>query len=171
MKKLFAIYVGGKLAKANIEVHDMRFVVAASIEDTYDELRRQWWGKPGSLHIDCWAELDHADGYDVSLRAEPFTGPEKLFYVNLGGYSPGEFSERHRNMFVVARTVAEAKSRAMKAVKGWDAPHRDDMYAAEQAFALDKRIDDQRLYLHLTSSPEIRDLKFTCAYTPIRKAG
>jgi hypothetical protein len=38
--KLFAIYVGGELEGANIELHDMRFVVAPSIGETYDELRR-----------------------------------------------------------------------------------------------------------------------------------
>jgi Domain of Unknown Function (DUF1543) len=39
--KLFAIYVGGELEGANIELHDMRFIVAPSIADTYEELRRQ----------------------------------------------------------------------------------------------------------------------------------
>lgn len=67
--KLFAIYIGGEMAGANIEVHDARFVLAASMEETYAELRRQWWGIPRSLHIDCWAEISHADGYDISLRA------------------------------------------------------------------------------------------------------
>jgi hypothetical protein len=40
--KLFAIYVGGEAVGANIEVHDMRFVAATSLEDTYEELKRQW---------------------------------------------------------------------------------------------------------------------------------
>ena len=56
--KLFAIYIGGAMKGANIEVHDIRFIAAPSILDTHDDLRRQWWGKPGSLHIDCWAEID-----------------------------------------------------------------------------------------------------------------
>lgn len=70
--KLFAIYIGGEFEGANIELHDMRFVVAPAITDTYDELRRQWWVIPKSLHIDCWAEIDHVDGYDISLHPEPF---------------------------------------------------------------------------------------------------
>ena len=100
--KLFAIYIGGEHPGANIEVHDMRFVAAPSIEDTYEALKRQWWGRPGSLHIDCWSELSHADGYEIALRPEPFFGPERLFYVNLGGYDRIEFAEKHRNVFVVA---------------------------------------------------------------------
>ncbi|MDH7638176.1 DUF1543 domain-containing protein [Sphingomonas oryzagri] len=166
--KLFAIYIGGEVARANIEVHDMRFVVASSIDQTHNELRRQWWGRPGSLHIDCWAEIDHADGYDVSLRSEPYEGAERLYYVNLGGYDPADFSEKHRNMFVVAKGVAQAKCRALRTVKDWDAAHRDDLYEAEQAFALDGVGSDQRFYIHLIRSEQTHPLHFTCEYLPIR---
>jgi hypothetical protein len=166
--KLFAIYIGGEFARANIEVHDMRFVVAPSIGDTYDELRRQWWGTPGSLHIDCWAEIDHADGYDVSLRPQPFGGAEKLFYINLGGYDRSDFSEKHKNMFVVAETATKAKVRALNAVRDWDELHRDDLYEADQAFALDRYAGEQRLHVHLTPAGESRGMRFNCDYTPIR---
>lgn len=166
--KLFAIYVGGELEGANIELHDMRFVVAPSITDTYDELRRQWWGKPKSLHIDCWAELSHIDGYDVSLLAEPYVGPERLFYVNLGGYDSREFLEVHRNAFVVADTVAQAKYRAIKTVKHLREPHRDDLYEAEQAFALTDVAREAHLYVHLEKTSQTREIAFTCDYTPIR---
>lgn len=166
--KLFAIYVGGEMAGANIELHDMRFVVADTITDTYDELRRQWWGKPKSLHIDCWAELSHVDGFDVSLRPEPFLGDERLFYVNLGGYDSAEFLEVHRNAFVVAETVAQAKYRAVKGVKHWREPHRDDFYEADQAFALTAAAREQHLFVHLDAVSETRELSFTCDYTPLR---
>ncbi len=167
--KLFAIYIGGELRGANIELHDMRFVAAPSILDTHDELRRQWWGTPGSLHIDCWAELDHVDGYDVALRPELFDGDEKLFYVNLGGYDPAEFTEKHKNMFVVATSLSEAKTRALKSVKDWKIPHRDDVYDAEQAFSLHETAWQIPLHLHLTRTDEVRSLSFTCRYTPLKK--
>ena len=166
--KLFAIYVGGEHPRANIEVHDMRFVAASSIEQTHDELRRQWWGRPGSLHIDCWAEISHADGYDVQLRSEPYVGVEKLFYVNLGGYDGIDFAEKHRNVFVVADTVSRGKSRALKTVANWHEPHRDDLYEAEQAFALNKAANARGLYIHLTPGSVAGDPPFTCHYTPIR---
>lgn len=35
-KKLFIIYIGGSHEKAFIELHDMRFVIAETIEDTYE---------------------------------------------------------------------------------------------------------------------------------------
>lgn len=166
--KLFAIYIGGEMPGANIEVHDMRFVVAASIEETYAELRKQWWGLAKSLHIDCWAEVDHADGYEISLRPEPYEGSEKLYFVNLGGYVPGEFTEMHRNVFVVADNEAKAKSRAVRSVKGWRDPHRDNIYEAEHAFCLDLLVADQRLHLHLVRASITRELAFTCRYTPIK---
>jgi hypothetical protein len=168
--KLFAIYIGGEFPGANIEIHDVRFVVASSIEDTHDALRQQWWGISRSLHIDCWAEIGHADGYDISLRDEPFVGPERLFFVNLGGYEPGEFAERHRNVFVVAENEAKAKSRALKLVRDWIEPHRDDIYEAEKAFCLDEMTGDQRLHIHLEPAKAAREPAFTCQYIPIRKA-
>ncbi|QTC92236.1 DUF1543 domain-containing protein [Brevundimonas goettingensis] len=166
--KLFAIYIGGEHPGANIEVHDMRFVVAPTIEATYPTLLRQWWGKPGSLHVDCWAEVGHADGYEVTLRSEPFARGERLYYVNLGGYDGVDFAEKHRNVFVVADSLAGAKSRAIKLAKDWTDPHRDEMYEAEQAFALSEVAADQRLHIHLTPGLQTGPLPFTCRYTPIR---
>lgn len=49
--KLFAIYIGGAHKKSLIELHDMRFVIANTIEETYDTLRQSWWGIPASLHL------------------------------------------------------------------------------------------------------------------------
>lgn len=169
--RLFAIYIGGEHPRANIEVHDMRFVVAPSITETHEALRREWWGRPGSLHIDCWCEISHADGYRVTLRPEPFVGVERLYYVNLGGYDGVDFAEKHRNVFVVADTLAGAKTRAIKRAKGWDAPHRDEMYEAEQAFALDAAADVARLHIHLTPDLAAGDPPFSCDYVPIRSAG
>ena len=168
MMKLFAIYIGGEHPQANIEVHDMRFVVAPTIAETHEALRRQWWRRPGSLHIDCWAEITAADGHTVSLRPEPFEGSEALYYVNLGGYDRGAFTEQHRNVFVVADTFARAKARALQKARGWDAPHRDDFYEAEQAFALSDAAVAQRLHIHLTPAADTGEPPFSCEYTPIR---
>jgi Domain of Unknown Function (DUF1543) len=169
MMKLFALYIGGEHPSANIELHDMRFVVAPSISETHDELRKQWWGTPDSLHVDCWAELDHADGYDVELKPEPFPGKEKLYYVNLGGYDESDFLEKHKNVFVVARNLADAKARALHANRGWKQLHRDDLYEAEQAFCLADAGLEQRLHIHLAPSTLARNVAFTCKYTALKK--
>ncbi|MDF0544116.1 DUF1543 domain-containing protein [Sphingobium sp. H39-3-25] len=165
--KLFAIYIGGEHHAAHIEVHDVRFVVAPSLKATHAELRRQWWGTPGTLHIDCWAEIDHVDGYDVRLRPEVYKGRERLFFVNLGGYDPTDFAEQHRNMFVVAENATQAKARAMATISTWKDGHRDDLYDAEKAFALDAVIGD-RLHIHLEATELMRPPKFTCRYIPLK---
>lgn len=165
--KLFAIYIGGEHPGAHIEVHDVRFVVAETIKDTYAQLRTEWWGTPGTLHIDCWAEILHADGYDVALRPEPATTSEKLWFVNLGGYDGRDFAEQHKNMFVVATSVKDAKAKALASIADWKDAHRDDIYEAELAFALDGKIGD-RLHIHLTPAKDARPPKFVCRYTPLK---
>lgn len=167
--KLYAIYVGGEVEGGNIEVHDMRFVAASSLQETYADLAKQWWGKPNSLHIDCWAEITQADGYDVSLRPEPFVGSLKLYYVNMGGYDNSQFTELHRNLFVVAENITEAKRRAKASITGWDQPHRDDMYEADQAFCLSDNTEGKRLHIHLTPAEFLKPLAFTCRYIRLDK--
>ena len=166
--KLFAIYIGGEHPAANIEVHDMRFVAAPSIEATHETLLAQWWGREGSLHIDCWSELSQADGYEIRLLPEPYAGKEKLYYVNLGGYDGMTFAEQHRNVFVVADSLPAAKARAIKQATGWTDAHRDEMYEAEQAFALDDAAQAERLHIHLKPSLMTGEPNFTCHYNPIR---
>jgi hypothetical protein len=50
--KLFMFYVGGNCGNSNVELHDVRFAIGDAPEDCYDDLRRQWWGDPKSLHLD-----------------------------------------------------------------------------------------------------------------------
>lgn len=165
--KLFAIYIGGEHPSANIEIHDVRFVVATSIRETYDSLRADWWGTPGTLHVDCWAEIDHVGGYDVDLRSDRPVGRERLYFVNLGGYDGLGFAEQHKNMFVVATSITDAKTQALQSIDGWTDAHRDDLFEAEKAFSLDQMIGD-RLHIHLTPSEETRPPRFTCKYTPLK---
>ncbi|HEY0927966.1 DUF1543 domain-containing protein [Brevundimonas sp.] len=167
--KLFAIYVGGEHPGANIEVHDMRFVVAETLADTHDRLRAQWWGAPESLHIDCWAEITAADGYKVFLSSEPFAGPERLYYVNLGGYDRRAFIEQHRNVFVVAKDLPAAKARAITMATGWKDAHRDEIYEAEQAFSLDTDVQARGLHIHLKPLGLSAQPAFQCRYTPLRR--
>ena len=40
LNKLFMIYLGGSASNANLELHDIQFVIAPCIEDTYERLIR-----------------------------------------------------------------------------------------------------------------------------------
>jgi hypothetical protein len=50
--KLFAVYLGGRAAGCMIETHDVVFVVGHSLEETYPQLIKKWFGIPEQLHID-----------------------------------------------------------------------------------------------------------------------
>lgn len=167
--KLFAAYVGGMITGGNIELHDMRFVIGQRIQDTYGALRSQWWGIPESLHLDCWAELDHADGYFITLKREPSEGALKLYYVNVGGYGEGQFTELHENIFVVAPSEHKAKVRALKKVKHWGAFHQDEIYEAEQCFDLNDIAGQQQWFVHLTEGAPEGLPPVTCQYLRIGK--
>ena len=45
-KFLFLVVLGGRANKANIELHDVRWVVGSKIEDTFDTLRNDWFESP-----------------------------------------------------------------------------------------------------------------------------
>ena len=43
---LYLVVLGGRANKANIELHYVRWVVGSKIEDTYETLRKDWFGSP-----------------------------------------------------------------------------------------------------------------------------
>ena len=64
---LYLIVLGGRAEKANIELHDVRWVVGSRIEDTYDNLRNSWFGSSRGLHIDSYKRIKYVDGYRINL--------------------------------------------------------------------------------------------------------
>ena len=48
---LFLVVLGGRIKGCHVELHDVRWVVGDSIEDTIPELKRQWFGTRRGLHI------------------------------------------------------------------------------------------------------------------------
>lgn len=102
--KIFMIGMGGSVEGANIEVHDMQFIKASSLEDTFDEVIKRWYGT--SLHIDSYQELKYINGYEVDLNKK---SSKKLFMIVYGGYNPLFVDEVHRYNFVLANSKEEAK--------------------------------------------------------------
>src|SRR3984957_17958504 len=100
-KKLFAVFLGGRAPRCNTELHDVVFIVGQSIETSYERCMDKWFGDPLQLHIDSWVELQVGDGYRISLQAVPPEPGNKLYFINLGAYLPGQFTEVHANAFVV----------------------------------------------------------------------
>ena len=54
---LFLVVLGGRAHKANVELHDVRWVVGSKIEETYDILRSDWFGSVEGLHIDSYKKI------------------------------------------------------------------------------------------------------------------
>ncbi|MFN3913243.1 DUF1543 domain-containing protein [Hyphomonas sp.] len=127
--KLFAVFVGGNHARANIELHDLRFVAAETIEDTIPQLRAAWWGTPSSLHIDGYAELTHVDGRRIEVVPGPAcAAPEpSLWFVNVGGYAPDLFGEQHTYLFMVGASKPEIWTRARQLTPDWISRHKDNL--------------------------------------------
>lgn len=150
--KLFAVYLGGRAPKCNIELHDVAFVVGEEIEDTYEQLLDLWFGTPERLHLDSWFEMKVVDGYRISLQPEPFEGDTQLFFVNCGGYRPESFMEFHETGFLVADSVRGAKDAARaKLLKGMDSVHTDDAFDIDDCIAISQV---GGLHVHLTKTHE-----------------
>ncbi len=162
--KLFMFYVGGDCGNSNIELHDVRFCLGTNSQACYDDLRAQWWGTPNSLHIDSWAEISQVDGYDVILSQSPFQGAEKLFFLNLGGYTGSDFEEVHKNVLVVATSQRLAIQKSVQAQADWTLPHKDALVNIEKTVLLSDNFKEQGLYVHLVKSVDIKPLTFTSKY-------
>jgi Domain of Unknown Function (DUF1543) len=163
--KLFMFYVGGNFGNSNIELHDVRFSIGQIPEDCYDDLRRQWWGEPESLHLDCWGAVEQADGYDIELSTRPpDEDQQKLFFVNLGGYDPSEFTELHKNVLVISRDEAMAKAKAKAQINHWQKPHRDRLFEIEKTIDIGAQMQRSGYHLILTPATQEKPFQFECDY-------
>ena len=139
-KYLFLVVLGGKADKANIELHDVRWVIGSKIEETYDVLRNDWFGSFEGLHIDSYKKINYVDGYKINLKNidneklknnkfHNGNHPQiNLWFVNIGGYDPSSMQEKHEFGLVVASSSIEAKNKAKsKWLNGLKKKHKDDI--------------------------------------------
>ena len=139
-KFLYLVVVGGRSPKANIELHDVRWVIGSKIEDTYAQLRNDWFGSPHGLHIDSYKKIDSIDGYRIYIRdkenkelknkilKKKKIPNKKLWFVNIGGYDPSSMQEKHEFGLVVASSPSEAKNKAKsKWLIDCKQKHKDDI--------------------------------------------
>ena len=96
---LYLVVIGGRIPKANIEVHDVRWVIGSKIEDTFDVLRKDWFGAIDGLHIDSYKKIYSVDGNKIKIKKSQIKksainlikkvkNTKKLWFINLGGYDP-----------------------------------------------------------------------------------
>ncbi len=147
---LYLVVLGGRSEKANIELHDVRWVVGSKIEDTYDTLRKDWFGSPKGLHIDSYKKIRYIDGYKINLinfenyklekkQLVKKNKPRKnIWFVNIGGYIPTSMQEKHEFGLVIASNKLEAKKKAKsKWLIGCKKKHKDDLAYLEMIISCD----------------------------------
>lgn len=137
---LFVVMLGGKHPRAKIEVHDVVFAIADSLEATYPQLRQGWFGNPAGLHIDAWMRVDGVEGWKVELSPlAPVPGSPRLYFINLGGYEANTFGEAHHYLLVVAQDKNQAKSRARQhMLKHWQQAHTDALLDVDDCLPIDQ---------------------------------
>ena len=149
-KFLFLVVLGGRAKMANVELHDVRWAIGSRIEDTFDVLRRDWFGTLEGLHIDSYKKINYVDGYKINLKNienkqlknnkffNENTSKKNLWFVNIGGYDPSSMQEKHEFGLVVASDKLEAKNIAKsKWLMGCKKKHKDDIASLKKLIGCD----------------------------------
>ena len=68
---LFLVVLGGHINGCNVELHDVRWVIGETIEDTIKTLKSEWFGNKKGLHIDSYRKILHVDGMSVTVVHSP----------------------------------------------------------------------------------------------------
>ncbi|MFD2865144.1 DUF1543 domain-containing protein [Mucilaginibacter antarcticus] len=141
--KLYMLLLGSKAPGRHVEQHDFFFGIAASLPELVPAIKTFWRGAVGNLHIDGWREVNTVQGYSiVVVLKDENTVPSdnKLFFINLGGYTAGQLEEQHYVILSVntdrsqaiqnAKKAAFFKTNTIASVKGANA-HIDDKYGID----------------------------------------
>lgn len=149
---LFVVMLGGKHPRAKIEVHDIAFVVAETLEQTYPQLRADWFGNPKGVHIDSWMAVDGVERWRVELSPlAPSPGSPRLYFINLGGYESQTFGEAHHYLLVVAKDKREAMSKGKRQTMAhWTQTHTDAVLDVDDCVPID---EVSGRYVHLVEGP------------------
>lgn len=97
-QKLFMLLIGGMPPGRHTEQHDILFAIGETPKDLVDQINNFWPEAVGRLHIDAWREVTSVNGYQISVAEKPAAGTNsanKLFFINLGGYTKDIFDEQH----------------------------------------------------------------------------
>jgi hypothetical protein len=141
--KLYMLLLGCRPPGRNTEQHDVFFSIGHSIKELVPQMKAFWPEAKGTLHVDAWREVTHVNGYKITVvpreegRSATALSEEKLFFLNLGGYKPGEFDELHYKMLAVAKSKSEAMKQARQTAfykyKGFKgaASHIDDKFGVD----------------------------------------
>ena len=166
MPALYMFSLGGNAGRSNIEVHDIQFVVADSVEDAIPHLQAAWFGDADKLHLDGYQIINWVAGYDVVLQTAPASSGPKLFFVNVGGYADHTLAELHDFGLFVAIDAADAKRQALASLLvGSAQQHKDNLKDVDNHLLLDAL---QGYHIQLRPNPDGQALPIAWqGYRPI----
>ncbi|MEO6404901.1 MAG: DUF1543 domain-containing protein [Ferruginibacter sp.] len=137
--KLYMLVIGCKPAGRFTEQHDVFFGIGNSLNDLVPQINNSW-KDGGQIHIDSWREVTRVDEFTIKIVAKDINNHNNsagLFFLNLGGYKPGDLEEYHYKILTVAKDKAEAISRSKQTAfylhtgfKGAES-HIDDKYGID----------------------------------------
>lgn len=135
--KLYMVLLGCTPKGRLTEQHDIFFGIGTSVQSLVQDMYA-FWPDGGQLHVDSWREVTMVNGYEIKVTPKQSdTNTEKLFFLNLGGYKPGEFEEYHYKTLTIAPTMGKAIKAAKKTsfykhvgFKGAES-HIDEKYALD----------------------------------------
>ena len=138
--KLFMLKIGARPQGRLIEQHDVMFVIANSLSETIESVNQHWPAVKNNWHLDAWREVRRVGDYQILLSKDSLSKDglskdnaladnifaddrvgnkldshgKQLYFVNLGGYLPGQFEEFHYKTLVVAETLGKATAQVKK---------------------------------------------------------
>lgn len=161
------------------EQHDIFFGIGTSLKDLVPQMKAFWPGV--RIHIDAWREVTRVGDFRIEIRdRNPESHAPHLFFINLGGYRPGEFEEYHYKVLAVADTMAAASKQAKSThfykhvgFKGAES-HIDDKYGLDvddiyNVADILPQHDKQRFSLHFTRADEAPEDELHIGYVRIDK--
>lgn len=127
--------IGARPQGRLIEQHDVMFVIANSLSETIESVNQHWPAVKNNWHLDAWREVKRVGDYQILLSKHSLSKDKaladniladdrvdnkldsqgkQLYFVNLGGYLPGQFEEFHYKTLVVAETLGKATAQVKK---------------------------------------------------------
>ena len=178
--KLFMVMLGCKIPGRLTEQHDIFFGIGESLRDLIPQIDAFWPEAARRWHIDVWREVSKIDGFEIKIVAKTDKQqPQKLFFINLGGYRRDEFDEYHYKLLTVAISMADATKQAKQSAfyKHFCFPgavsHIDDKYGidVDESYNVEDILAEtlkQSYSLEIAATDLLED-KLQIGYLPIKK--